>query len=393
MRYQFPENFIWGTSTASTQIETASNHAWKGLETKDGYTFLRTTDHEKRRREDEEYICKLGNAYRLSLDWSRLQLSPCAPFEKDVVQEYRKFLENLKAQNMYIMLVAHHFTNPNWFDTSGHWWGKRSVSYFINYVEQLVRYFGDLVDNWNTFNEPAVYLTNGMLIANFPPLKKNISLMLKSQKNMVTANRLAVGIIKEKYPDVPVGISKNTVNFYGRNLLGKLPATLANWWFNRYIAELFIEPLDYFGMSYYARIGFDPTPVTYIDTPDKIDALGLPHDKMWEYYPEAMTDFIEYFWNKYKKPIIITESGVCTDDSTQRIKSTKHYLQQLHELIDRGVDIKGYFHWSTFDNFEWNIGPTYRFGLVKVDFENETFNRTMKPCGDFYSEVIRNNGF
>jgi len=62
-------------------------------------------------------------------------------------------------------------------------------------------------------------------------------------------------------------------------------------------------------------------------------------------------------------------------------------------LIQKGVDIKGYFHWSTFDNFEWNIGPTYRFGLVKVDFENETFDRTMKPCGTFYSEVVRNNGF
>jgi len=393
MQYKFPDNFIWGTSTASTQIETASNHAWKGLQAKDGYTFLRTSDHEKRREEDIGYICQLGNAYRLSLDWSRLQLSPCAPFEPAVIEEYRDFLQSLKLKGMYIMLVAHHFTNPNWFDVAGNWWNPRSVSYYLNYVEQLVKHFGDLVNNWNTFNEPAVYLVNGFLIGNFPPYKKNMPLMLKSLKNLAKANTLAVDLIKGNYPDVPVGISKNTVNFYGRNLAGKLPAALGNWFFNRYVADKFIEPLDYFGMSYYARIGLDPKPITNIDTPEKIQALGLPHDKMWEYYPEGMGNFIEYFWKKYKKPIIITESGICTDDSNLRINSTKHYLQQLHELINDGVDIKGYFHWTTMDNFEWNIGPTYRFGLVKVDFENKTFDRTMKPCGEFYSQVVKNNGF
>ena len=92
-----------------------------------------------------------------------------------------------------------------------------------------------------------------------------------------------------------MGFSKNTVNFYGRNALGKLPAALSSWWFNRHIAEKFIEPLDYFGMSYYARVGFDPAPITYIDTPEKIEALGLPHDKMWEYYPEAMSDLLNIF--------------------------------------------------------------------------------------------------
>lgn len=395
MQHKFPKDFIWGTSTASSQIETASNHAWKGLKAQDGYTFLRTTDHEKRREEDAGYISKLGNAYRLSLDWSRLQTAPNAPFEKTVIKEYRDFLSLLKEKGTYIMLVAHHFTNPLWFDNAGHWWGKDAVKYFSNYVEQLVEHFGDLVNNWNTFNEPGVYLTNGFLTGNFPPHKKMaIRLMVKSMNNMAAANVAAVKIIKKSYPKIPIGISKNTVNFYGRNLLGKAPAALMNWFFNRYVAERFIDPLDYFGISYYARIGFDPSPITFIDTPEKIKQLGLPHDGMWEYYPEAMGDFIRYFWKKYKKPFIITESGVCTEDSNFRIQSIKHYLGQLHDLINKeDIDIKGYFHWSLMDNFEWNIGPTFRFGLVHVDFENETYNRTMKPCGEFYQKVVKGNGF
>jgi len=393
MQYSFPKNFIWGTSTAATQIETASNNAWNGLKAKDGYIFNRTTDHEKRREEDAEWISKVGNAYRLSLDWSRLQTAANAPFEKEVVKEYRDFIELLKSKGLYIMLVAHHFTNPNWFDAAGHWYGKQSINHFTNYVEQLVSHFGDLVDNWNTFNEPGVYLTNGFLTGVFPPQKHNPFQLYKALKNMEIANIKAVDAIKAQYPNVPIGISKNTVCFYGRNRLSKPPAQLMNWFFNKYIAQHFIKPLDYLGVSYYARIGLDPLPITYIDTPEKIKKLGIAHDGMWEYYPEGMGEHLDYFWEKYKKPIYITESGICTNDSNQRILSIKHYLQQLHERINAGMDIRGYFHWSTMDNFEWNIGPTYRFGLIKVDFENGTYDRSLKPCGEFYQKVIANNGF
>jgi len=291
------------------------------------------------------------------------------------------------------MLVAHHFTNPNWFDEKGHWWSAKSVEFFEHYVAQLVEHFGDLVDNWNTFNEPAVYLVNGMLIGNFPPFKNDPVFMYRSLKNMARANEKAVAIIKESFPDVPVGISKNTVCFYGRNALGKLPANLMDRFFNKYVCDQFIEPLDYLGVSYYAKIGFDPLPITFIDTPAKLLKLGLPHDGMWEYYPEGMGEHLDYFWDKYKKPIIITESGICTNDSEDRIESIKDYLSGLHQRIENGMDIRGYFHWSTMDNFEWNLGPTFRFGLIKVDFEDGSFDRTLKPCGSFYQEVIRNNGF
>ena len=390
MNIQFPKDFIWGTSTAAYQIETAFAHDWRGVKSKDGHVFERTADHELHRAEDLNYITQLGNAYRMSLDWSKLQRQANGKFDQQTVNEYRSFLAKLKARNIYVMMVLHHFTNPLWFVQSGSWENSANIPVFLNYVEQMVNTFGDLVDNWNTFNEPDVYLTNSRLLGNFPPFVKSLGRFRKTLNNMSRAHRLAVPIIKNACPTAPVGISKNCVKFVAENALGWLPAKIADYVFMDYITSYFMEGNDYFGMSYYAKISLTPYPITEIDMPGKLAQLKRPHDKMWEYDPNGMKESIERFWQKYKLPIIITESGICTDDSQVRINSIKDYLSILHQCQQNGIDIKGYFHWTTMDNFEWNLGPTYKFGLVNVDYD--TGKRTLKPCGEFYSQVVRNGG-
>ncbi|OWY24779.1 glycoside hydrolase family 1 protein [Sphingobacteriales bacterium UPWRP_1] len=386
----FPPGFIWGTSTAAAQIETAYNHDWLNVKSKDGHTFNRTSDHELHRDEDVGYITALGNAYRMSVAWWRLQPEPFAKFDKQVVAEYRSFIAKLKARNTYIMMVLHHFTNPLWFVREGSWENGNTVPMFLDYVQQMIDNFGDLVNNWNTFNEPAVYLFNSRLQGAFPPFKKSLPAFYKALKNMSRAHRLSVPLIKAAYPNVPVGISKNAVIFAPQNLLGWLPAKLADKLFMEYVADHFIDGCDYWGMSYYAKIRLTPFPVSEVDTPGKLDKMRLPHDKMWEYYPVGMKESVLRYHKRYGKPIFITESGICTENSDVRIASIKDYLTLLHQCIQEGVDLKGYFHWSTIDNFEWNLGPTYRFGLVQVDFE--TGKRTMKKCGEFYRKVVQNNG-
>ena len=65
------------------------------------------------------------------------------------------------------------------------------------------------------------------------------------------------------------------------------------------------------------------------------------------------------------------------------------YLKVIHQAIQDGVDIQGYIHWSTFDNFEWNLGPTYRFGLVRVN--TYTKERQMTEAGTFYAQITKEN--
>ncbi len=387
MQITFPKDFIWGTSTAAAQIETPFEHDWKGVKAKDGYIFERTSDHELRRNEDINYIAQLGNAYRMGLDWSRLQREPNGKFVPEVVAEYRSFLAKLKARKIYVMMVLHHFTNPLWFVREGSWENPKNISYFLNYVEQMADNFGDMVDNWNTFNEPNVYGFNSRFMGSFPPFKKSLRDFWQVMKTTGRAHRLAIPLLKARWPNVPVGISHNCVVFEPLNIWGRLPAYIADKIFMEIYPEHFSEGVDYWGMSYYAKIPLGPKPITEIDTPGKLAEMGRPHDKMWQYYPQGMQESIERYWKQYQLPIIITESGICTDDSAVRIASIKDYLSLIHQSMQKGIPILGYFHWSTIDNFEWNLGKNYRFGLVKVDFE--TGNRTMKPCGEFYRQIVQ----
>lgn len=112
---------------------------------------------------------------------------------------------------------------------------------------------------------------------------------------------------------------------------------------------------------------------------------------MWGYRPEGLGRVLRRFWKKYRKPLIITENGICTDDDKVRTQAIQDYLKECHKALSDGVDLRGYIHWSTWDNFEWHLGPTYRFGLVRVDFDN--MNRSMTKAGLFYEQVAQNNGF
>lgn len=389
MKLHFPPGFVWGTSTAAYQIEKAGDHDWKGFKSLDGSTFDDCSRHDSHRREDLELICRLSNGYRMSHDWSKLQRAPFADFDQDVVNEYLHFMEELKNRGIHIMLVLHHFTHPRWFVEAGSWETGDNYEMWLDFVRKSVDTFGHLVDTWNTFNEPNVYVSNGYLMGNFPPFRKGQLLTARRVlKSMEKAHNAAYDYIHQKFPGAQVGISHNTVKFAGEIFPGQLLAKLFDWWFMDYCPGHF-QKVDFQGLSYYARMPFRPFPIDNINQPGKLEKLGRRHDMMWEYKPEEFYHIFHRYWKANGKPIIITESGVCTDDPQFRIDSIKEYLSWVHKAIGDGVDIRGYFHWSTLDNHEWNIGLKYRFGLVRVNFD--TFERTMTPAGEFLKQVATEN--
>lgn len=386
MLIQFPESFFWGSSTSSSQIETASAHTWRGFKARDGHIFDRTIDHEKRRLEDLEYIRRFGQVYRCGVDWARLQAAAFAPFDPVVVDEYQVFFSRLRDAGMHIMLVLHHFANPLWFEERGGWLEENNISAFADYAQQCQLHFGRYVSYWNTFNEPNVYAAAAYLLGFFPPHRKKLSKANRVLNFMGQAHRVAHDLIKDQYPMHQVGISLNTAWFEGLQPLGRIAARLADRWFHRKASRYF-NAGDFWGLSYYAYVPFNPQPITEIDKPGKLAKMGIPHDRMWGYKPEGLGRMLRRFYKWYKKPLIVTESGICTNDPEVRIRSIKEYLQVIDRVMDEGIPVQGYIHWSTFDNFEWHLGPTYRFGLVAVD--PETKERMMTPAGEFYAEITR----
>lgn len=388
MKLEFPKDFLWGTSTAAAQIETASAHNWNGVRAKDGATFYRTSDHEKHRFEDLEYIKQFGSVYRCSVDWSRLQVAAFAPFTPTVIEEYQNFFQKLKEAGVKIMFVFHHFTHPLWFEENGAFENAENIPAFLDFSIQCIQHFSEYVFNWNTFNEPNVYAMNAYILGHFPPFKKRIITANKVIRNMGKAHRALYKILKDDDSSKLVGISLNTACFKAKNVLGWLPEKISDWWFHRRSARPF-RMVDYWGLSYYAYILFDPKPITEIDRPGILDQLGIPHDKMWGYHPEGLAQHLKYFYKKYKKPLFITENGICTEDDDQRIQAINDYLKICHEAIQDKIELKGYIHWSTFDNFEWHLGPSYRFGLVRINFN--TMERTMSRAGEYFHKITKEN--
>jgi beta-glucosidase len=388
MRLQFPNDFFWGTSTAAAQIETASDHSFKGLRSTDGYIFDRTADHELRRDEDVEHISRFGTVYRCGVDWARLQTEPFGAFHQPVVDEYRKFFKQLQDRDMSIMFVLHHFVNPNWFEAKGGWLYEENIGYFTDFVKKCIHHFGRYVAIWNTFNEPNVYAGNAYLMGNFPPHKYSIFKTMDVLKNMSIAHNTTYTMLKVADRSKLVGISQNTALFEGTNPLGWVAAKLLDNVFNNRPARLF-EQVDFMGVSYYAHMLCSPNLISEVHSPGKLAKMGYPHDKMWAYKPEGLGKILRRFHKKYGKPIIITENGVCSSDDAVRIQAIKDYMKVIHDCIKEGIYIKGYVHWSTFDNFEWDLGPTYHFGLMRID--PDTKDRIDTEAARFYEQVAKDN--
>ena len=381
MKISFPPDFIFGTSTSACQIETAFEHDWLNIKARDGNIFNRTTDHESKLIEDIDIIASLAPHYRMSMMWSKLQRKAYATLEPSAVRDYCGFLKALNERGVSIMLVIHHFANPLWFTEAGGWENEGNIAAWVNFGEQVAEIFGERVTMWNTFNEPNLYAAMAYVTGEFPPFQKNLVKANRVLKNIAQAHDLIYDILKKKTHGIPVGISHNCTSFGAENLLGYLPARITDWLYMSYAGDLF-KKTDFFGMSYYARIGFDPLPATYLTDPQRIKKHGKKHDDMWEYYPQGLEENIMRFWEKYKKPVYITENGICTQDDRKRVLAISDYMKSLYAAISKGADIRGYYHWTAWDNFEWSLGPSYNFGLYSVN--PVSGERTKKPSADIY---------
>jgi beta-glucosidase len=388
MTIKFPEHFQFGTSTSAYQIETPFQHDWLNFKSRDNHTFDRTTDHEKRIEEDVQIISSLAPNYRMSLMWSKLQRGPYEQFDQQTTEHYHKLFRALKQKNVNIMMVLHHFANPSWFAASGGWEKLSNIKCFTDFGKKLVDEFGQYVLSWNTFNEPNLYASMGWVTGEFPPQRKNIFTAKKVINHIALAHDEMYDYIKSRFPDTTVGISHNCTVFAADHWLGNLPAKVMDFCYMKYPLSLF-KKMDFFGMSYYARIGHDPLPVTYLTTPEKFKGNQKPHDDMWEYYPQGLLECIRRYWNEFKKPIVITENGICTQEDGKRVQAIADYLTYVHRAIQEGIDVRGYYHWSTWDNFEWSLGPTYHFGLYGCDAE--TKNRSRKPSAELYAGIAHSN--
>ncbi len=439
----FPKTFLWGTATAAEQLEATQVSDWAefirknytgegkpvaGAGIKDLHLWSENiirekTAHNSRYKEDIQLMKDLGaNAYRFSIAWDRLfpRENTTTP-DASAVAFYDALFAELARQNIEPSVTLFHFSSPAWFfgEKNGKrgWERDDAQEHFARFVNFVVGRWGKNVTVWCTLNEPMVYIYSGYMQGIFPPLEKraNETAVAPVMEALLKAHAAAYATIKKANPKALVGVTQHTREFspyrnhaiLDRIIAGKVEQAFI-WDFTDAIRsgvlkvtntdiEKAIPGLggtqDFIGVNYYGRFYIKSNimaPTKFeVKNHDETDTSEIKNELGWSDFPLGMKNILLSAKSKYNLPIYIMESGTAekaADDVLRQRLIITHLAETAAAMRD-GADVRGYFHWSLIDNFEWAEGFDARFGLVAVDYKNN-FARKKRKSFNTLSEII-----
>jgi len=417
--WDFPEGFLWGTATASYQVEgDNANCDWWEWESQPGR--IRGGDRSGkacdwwggRWAEDLDRAAQAGqNAHRLSVEWSRIEPEPDR-WDESALAFYREILLGARARGLTPFVTLHHFTNPLWLAARGGWLSADVVPRFERFTTKVVSALGDLADWWITINEPNVLAYSGYAGGVFPPGNRSLPHALQAMVHLMQAHAAAYHAIRARVPGARIGLAHHYRGMRPARAgcpLDHLVAWARSSTFNEACARAAQDGIlrlpgrrvsipqavgtqDYFGLNYYttevARLDLrawnelmarSAYPAGAVLSPNGFLAnvpIGLTHALRWA--------------GRFRVPILITENG--TEDAADefRRRYLVEHLLHLWDAIGAGAPVLGYLHWTLVDNFEWAEGWNLRFGLWGLDPHTQA--RTRRGSADLYEQICRANG-
>jgi beta-glucosidase len=445
-QFQFPKNFVWGTATASYQIEGGKEQDGKGLSIWDEYVTRKgkihngdtgdiACDHYNKYIDDVKLMKQLGYpSYRFSLSWPRILPQGENKVNVKGLDFYDRLVDQLMAKNIRPFVTLYHWDLPLELEQQGGWRNRSTAEKFADYTEVVVNKLGDRVKDWITINEPWIIYVAGNIVGLHAPGKIRPFSSYKVAHNLMLAHGLALQRIRSISPKAKVGITNalSPIQYYklntGIKTVEKADAILNGIWMDsiykgRYPlaiedefysqnksniqpADLNIisQPTDFLGINHYTRtiVRWAPVPV-FSCVPVRPKYKDVEFTSMgWEIYPKGIKDLLDTVRKKYNNPpVYITENGVAffespSDDGIihdrNRIQFIDSYLRNIHHAIQEGSDVRGYFAWSFMDNFEWHYGYKKTFGLVHIDRNSKNLTRTPKDSAIWFGKVCKKNG-
>ncbi len=409
----FPKDFYWGVSTASHQVEGGCDNQWTVWElahaselaktaharlgwlptweevksqatSPSNYVSGRAVDHLKRYKTDFALVKSLNfNAFRFGIEWSRIEPEP-GKWDESAIQHYHEYISHLKQLKIEPFMNIWHWTLPTWFTDKGGFKKRANLSDWRRFVQKIADEYGESVRYCVTLNEPNVYASFGFLSGQWPPQEKSWLSFGFVYLNLVRAHRQAYRILKSKNPKLQVGIAAQLANIQAKrphNIFDEISTKLMryfwNWWFLRRIRK----QQDFVGFNYYFT--------DYYTGLFKRQNPTLPvNDLGWYMEPEGLYPLLLRIWIRYKKPIFVTENGVADMHDQYRQWWIEETIVAMERALSEGVDLRGYFHWSLLDNFEWSYGWWPKFGLVAVERENN-MARQVRPSAKWFADKIK----
>ena len=416
---RFPPGFLWGTATAAHQVEGGNqNSDWWRWEERPGAIANgdrsgAASDHWNRYPEDLDRAVALGqNAYRFSVEWARIEPQP-GVYDEAALAHYREVTEACRTRGLEPMVTLFHFTLPQWLADLGGFEDPGAVARFEAYTRKVAAALGDQVQLWCTVNEPVVYLAAGYLAGVFPPGKQDPDAAARTMANLVRAHGRAYRALHEVDPDARVGVAKHLRVFTPARGLDPRDQ-IATWKVRRLFNQTFLDALatgratievpgaapikikdpdlagsmDFVGLNYYSRdmVRYDPEAPGTVRF--EVKAGSPTTDMGWEIYPEGFYQLLTWV-RRYRLPVYVTENGLADASDARRARFLRDHLYWMWRALAARVDVRGYFHWSLLDNFEWAEGFGPRFGLVAVDYPTQ--GRQVRDSAAFYAWVASHN--
>lgn len=405
--FVFPEDFLWGAATAAHQVEgnNINSESWV-LEHLPGTIYAEPSgdacDHYHRYPSDIALLAELGfNAYRFSVEWSRIEPEE-GEFSTAALDHYRRMLATCHEHAIEPVVTFHHFTSPRWLHRYGGWLDEKTPERFARYCEKATAHFGDLISVACTLNEPNI---SAVLEAILPfqvtdgpwweeaaqafgvaPAELGLFQFVTDphmRDNILSAHRRAFDVLHAGPGDFPVGLTLALHDFQAAEGGEEKMAEY------RYrMADVYLEQLrddDFVGVQNYARMVVGPEGIVQPDDDVIKNQMGE------EVYPQALGGAIRHAVQVTDIPVYVTENGVSTEDDTQRLDYFQRALGSMMNCLNDGIDVRGYFCWSAFDNFEWVSGYGPKFGIIAVDCATQ--QRTPKPSAYWLGSVARENRY
>ncbi|WP_433357552.1 GH1 family beta-glucosidase [Microtetraspora malaysiensis] len=423
--------FLWGTATASYQIEGAVSEDGRGVSiwdtfshepgrVRDGHTGDAACDHYHRWPEDVALMADAGlNAYRFSVAWPRIQPTGRGAVNQAGLDFYDRLVDGLCEKGITPALTLFHWDLPQALEDQGGWLNRDTSRYFADYAAIMAERLADRVPMWITLNEPFVHMTFGYALGVHAPGRTLFLDALPAAHHQLLGHGLAVSALRANgaeqvlitnnctpvWPasDAPEDLAAAEAYDALHNRLFNDPLFVASYPdFSAFgVEELdFIrdgdletigQPLDGLGINYY-----NPTRIAAPSTDalpfDDAGVTGYPTTAFgWPVVPDGLRELLVSLKARYGAalpPVYITENGCSYEgiDDQERIDYLDGHIAAVRRAQAEGVDVRGYFVWSLLDNFEWAEGYHQRFGLVHVDFATQ--KRTPKASYHWLKRLI-----
>jgi beta-glucosidase len=410
MARTFPTDFIWATATAGHQVEgnNSNSDTWFAENVKPTVfkePSLMACNSFELWRKDIDLVAGLNlTAYRFSVEWARIEPDE-GIFSEEALAHYEAMVDYCREKGLDALVTFNHFTAPHWFAKKAGWMNPEAPALFARYCEVVAKRIGHKIKCAVTLNEPNIArLLSWIGLPGFISDLERATLEACSRDAGVEKYRLANVIIEEDRdaiedgiaaghvsgkaaikavcPELPVGLS--VALMHDIVLDGANPAVR-----DRKQKEVYRRWLelakddDFVGVQNYETHVWDSKGLVKAPEGATTNGMGSAID------PGSLAGAVKYAHDHAGVPVLITEHGLLVDDDLEREKFIPVAISQLHDLMQSGVPVLGYTHWTLLDNFEWIFGFEKKYGLHSVD--PKTFERKAKGSAAVLAKIAREN--